>query len=91
MTGTRRRVLTALGAALFVAAIVASLFVAGRPFVVSGLAQGYNGGGTAGAGAGGTPSTGAGIAFTTAAYLVVAGLVLVGITWVMRTGARRTN
>ncbi len=91
MRGSRRLVSMAVAAALVVAAIIASLFATGRPFVVSGLAQGYNGGGVAGSGANNTPSTGAGIVFTTSAYLVVAGLVLLGITWVMRNGARRTN
>lgn len=89
MRVSRRLIPMAVAAVLFVAATIASIFVAGRPFVVSGLAQGYGGGGLAGAN--NTPSTGAGIAFTTSAYLIVAGLVLVGITWVMRNGARRTN
>ena len=89
MRGSRRLISLAVAAALVIAAVLASVFVAGRPFGLSGLAQGYNGGGLAGAN--NTPSTGADIAITTSAYLVVAGLVLLGITWVMRNGARKTN
>ena len=67
----------------------AALFPGHSP-ILTGLGQGYEGGGQAGAGNGQLPGTGLGSLLSTSLYLVLAGLVLLGIASVVRI-RRRDN
>jgi hypothetical protein len=60
----------------------------GQPLVVAGIAVGYPGGGVGGTGLG-LPPAGSGGPVMTSLYLVLAGLVVLGLTWVTLARARR--